>query len=129
MGRAGWPHGSRGPPAHTEPAPVTRNEHVPVVTCDVSRRGRHSHRGAQAGPPAAENELKEATAEQSRIRENLKVLRPEGDPYRRQPGSPTPSKRRFEQIREQIAERRKDHASRQKALEDYLVNLTVDEQT
>lgn len=78
---------------------------------------------------AAENELKEATAEQSRIRENLKVLRPEGDSYQRQLRKLDAIETQIEQIRDRIAERRKAHVSRQKALEDYLVNLTVEEQT
>ncbi len=75
---------------------------------------------------AREKEVKESVEEQGRIRENLKTLQQNSDPYQRQLKKFDALETQIEKLRAQVAELRKDEEKKRAALQDYLVSLDVE---
>lgn len=73
-----------------------------------------------------EKEVKEAVDEQARVRENLKTLQQNTDPYQRQLTKFDTIETQIEKLRGQIGELREQVASQRKAIDDYLASLTVE---
>ncbi|MEP0842691.1 MAG: hypothetical protein HRF43_08260 [Phycisphaerae bacterium] len=74
-----------------------------------------------------EKEVKEATDEQARVRENLKTLQQNSDPYQRQLKKFDDLETQIEQLRAEVATLRRSEEQKRQALSDYLSNLTVGE--
>jgi len=74
----------------------------------------------------ASDELEESIRDQARIRENLKTLDRNSDAYRRQEQKFDEAETKIERLRAQIAQLASDVESRQRALEDYLLTLSVE---
>jgi hypothetical protein len=73
-----------------------------------------------------EQEVKEAVEEQARIRENLKTVLQNTDAYKRQLTKFDELETQIEQLRDRLAQLRKEEAVRQKALQDFLKTLTIE---
>ncbi len=75
---------------------------------------------------AAEAAYAEATAEQARIRANLKTLRESGDAYRRQIDKFERLEIEIEETRDRVKALKADEAAAQIAVDDFLRNLNVE---
>jgi len=75
---------------------------------------------------AREKEMKEAVAEQARVRENLKTIQQGTDTYQRQLKKFDDLETQIETARSRIAELRKDQEAKRAALKDYLLSLDVE---
>lgn len=74
---------------------------------------------------AKERDLNEIVAEQERVRENLKVLQQNTDPYKRQLTKLDELETQIEKLRSEIKTLRQSEEQKRKAFEDYLMNLTI----
>lgn len=74
----------------------------------------------------AKDEIEAISTEQTRIRENMKTLSETSEVRRRYEKKLDEQETRVEKLREQLAELSKQEESRRKALEDYIVSLTVE---
>lgn len=72
-----------------------------------------------------ERDVKEQVTEQARIRENLKTLQKNTDPYRRQLAKFDKIETRIENLRDEIAKLRKAEEEHRRRLEQYLLKLNV----
>jgi hypothetical protein len=75
---------------------------------------------------AREQEVKEAVEEQVRVRENLKTIQQNTDPYQRQLKKFDALETQIEKLRGEVSERRQQEKSKRQALESYLLSLTVE---
>jgi len=73
-----------------------------------------------------DKQVNEAVQDQNRVRENVKTLQKDSDPYRRQVTKLNDLETQIETLREQIAELRKQEAQKRTALEEYLLSLNVE---
>jgi len=73
-----------------------------------------------------ENELKETTAEQARVRENLKTLDRNTDSYKRQMKIFDDQETQIGKLREQIASARKAEEQKRAELQAYLLSLDME---
>jgi hypothetical protein len=74
----------------------------------------------------AEKEHKEATAEQARIRENLRTLDRSSDAYKEQMKKFSESEKQITDLRDQMSKLRTEEEQKRKALQDYLLSLEVE---
>jgi hypothetical protein len=100
------------------PAVKAALEKVVAMRTDLDRIARDR--------AAREKEAKESVDEQARVRENLKTLQQNSDPYQRQLKKFDALETQIEQLRGQISELRKEEENKRKELENYLLSLTVE---
>ncbi|MFQ5806871.1 MAG: hypothetical protein ACE5I3_10515 [Phycisphaerae bacterium] len=74
----------------------------------------------------AQRDVNEQVAEQARVRENLRTLQKNTDPYRRQLEKFDEIETQIEKLRTKIAELRTDEEQKRRGLEDYLLSLNVE---
>jgi len=82
---------------------------------DVQRRGAQVNQ-----------QINDITQEQTRIRDNMKVLAQNSELYTRYLKKFDEQETQIERLREQLQKLREEETARQKQLEDYLANLQVD---
>jgi chaperonin cofactor prefoldin len=90
----------------------------------VSLRGQLQNLGRQR--KRLEQELREATEEQARVRDNLEALERNTDAYRRQLASFDKLENEIGDKRSRIAQTRDQEAQKRKDLESYLVSLDIE---
>lgn len=86
---------------------------------------QNAYDGAKRQRQQRERDVKEQVAEQARIRENLKTLQKNTDPYRRQLDKFDKIETRIEKLRDEIAGLREAEEEARRQLERYLLNLNV----
>jgi len=100
------------------PAVKAAMEKVVALRASLDQTGRQR--------AAREKEAKEAVEEQTRVRENLKTLQQNTDPYQRQLKKFDALETQIEQLRGDVAESRKLEEQKRQELESCLLSLNVE---